>query len=68
MDEIFIERLWRSMKHEAVYLQDIPNGFVAQHIADDWIGFYNRKRPHSVLGGNNTDEAYEGKYELEKAA
>ena len=68
MDNIFIERLWRSLKYEAVYLQDIPDGFAAQRVVDDWIGFYNRQRPHSALGGNTPDEAYRGEHELGKAA
>ncbi len=37
---LFIERLWRSLKQEAVYLHEITNGFQAKRIIDDWIGFY----------------------------
>lgn len=39
MDNIFIERLWRSLKYEAVYLQDIADGFAGQRIIDDWMHF-----------------------------
>lgn len=49
MDNIFIERLRRSLKYEAVYLQDIADGFAAQRIIDDWIHFYRRDRPHTRL-------------------
>ena len=68
MDNIFIERLWRSLKYEAVYLQDIADGFAAQRVVDEWIGFYNRQRPHSGLGGNTPDEVHGGQHELRKAA
>jgi len=45
LDYIFIERLWRSLKQEAVYLGEITDGFQAKRIIDDWIGFYNAERP-----------------------
>ena len=48
-DTIFIERLWRSLKQEAVYLHKITNGFQAKRIIDDWISFYNSERPHTAL-------------------
>jgi putative transposase len=68
MDNIFIERLWRSLKYEAVYLQDIADGFAAQCIIDKWMHFYNRERPHTTLGKATPDEAYREGTELKKAA
>ena len=41
LDNIFIERLWRSLRQEAVYLYEITDGFQAKRIIDDWIGFYH---------------------------
>jgi putative transposase len=41
MDNIFIERLWRSLKYEAVYLNEMTDGFVAERVIGDWIAFYN---------------------------
>ena len=41
MDNIFIERLWRSLKYEAVYLHELTDGFRAERVIGDWIGFYN---------------------------
>ena len=41
MDNIFIERLWRSLKYEAVYLHELTDGFVAERIIGEWIDFYN---------------------------
>ena len=51
MDNVFIERLWRSLKYEAVYLQEMPDGFAARAVIGDWLAFYNRTRPHSALAG-----------------
>jgi len=58
LDNIFIERLWRSLKYEAVYLHEMGDGFAAKRIIGDWIDFYNTKRPHSALDGTTPDMAY----------
>ncbi len=58
MDNIFIERLWRSLKYEAVYLVELTDGFHARRVIDDWMAFYNTERPHSALGGATPNEAY----------
>ena len=58
MDNIFIERLWRSLKYEAVYLHELTDGFKAERVIDEWIGFYNTERPHSALAGQTPAEAY----------
>jgi putative transposase len=58
MDNIFIERLWRSLKYEAVYLHELTDGFVAQRVIGEWIGFYNTARPHSALDGRTPAEVY----------
>ena len=58
MDNIFIERLWRSLKYEAVYLHEMVDGFVAERVIGEWIAFYNTERPHSALGGATPAEAY----------
>jgi putative transposase len=60
MDNIFIERLWRSLKYEAVYLHELIDGFVAERVIGEWIGFYNTERPHSSLGGQTPAEAFSG--------
>ena len=52
-----IERLWRSLKYEAVYLHELTDGFVAQRVIGEWIGFYNTERPHSALAGQTPAEA-----------
>ncbi len=58
MDNIFIERLWRSLKYEAVYLHELSDGFQAQRLISNWFAFYNTQRPHSALAGNTPAEAY----------
>jgi putative transposase len=58
MDNIFIERLWRSLKYEAVYLHELTDGFKAERVIGDWISFYNTERPHSALAGRTPLEAY----------
>ncbi len=58
MDNIFIERLWRSLKYEAIYLHELSDGFAAERVIAEWIGFYNTERPHSSLDGQTPAEAY----------
>ena len=49
LDNVFIERLWRSLKYEAVYLHELADGFEAE--IGTWMTFYSDVRPHSALGG-----------------
>ena len=58
LDNIFIERLWRSLKYEAVYLHELRDGVEAGRIIGSWIDFYNEVRPHSSLGGRTPGETY----------
>ncbi len=58
MDNIFIERLWRSLKYEAVHLHELTDGFKAERVIGEWIDFYNTARPHSTLAGQTPAEAY----------
>lgn len=60
MDNVFIERLWRSLKYECVYLQAFENGVEAREGIGGWIAYYNSDRPHSSLDGQTPDEAYAG--------
>ncbi len=59
MDNIFIERLWRSLRYEAVYLHELSDGFQGQRVISRWIEFYNTQRPHSALDGSTPAEAYQ---------
>ena len=49
MDNVFIERLWRSLKHEEVYLKGYADGQEARAGIAEWVGFYNNGRPHQAL-------------------
>jgi len=50
MDNVFIERLWRSLKYEDIYLKGYADGREARAGIASWIGFYNSRRPHQALG------------------
>ena len=49
MDNVFIERLWRSMKYEDIYLKHYADGREAKAGIAEWIAFYNTRRPHQAL-------------------
>lgn len=58
MDNIIIERLWRSLKYECVYLHAFETGSQARNCIGKWVEQYNQKRPHSSLDGRTPYEAY----------
>ena len=49
IDNVFIERLWRSLKYEDIYLKGYADGHDAKRGIADWITFYNHRRPHQAL-------------------
>jgi putative transposase len=66
LDNIFVERLWRSLKYECVYLHAWSGGSEARAGIGWWIEFYNNRRPHTALGGRTPDAAYWFGKETEK--
>lgn len=68
LDNIFIERLWRSLKQEAVYLEEIQDGFQARRVIKDRVTFYNSERAHCALDRQTPDDAYWAGSEKQKAA
>jgi putative transposase len=58
MDNVFIERLWRSLKYECVYLQAFESGVEAKRKIGEWMEYYNTKRPHSTFGEKTPFEVY----------
>ena len=60
LDNIFIERLWRSLKYEAVYLHDLADARDAERIIGSWFRFYGESRPHSSLGGRTPGGVHRG--------
>jgi putative transposase len=59
-DNVFVERLWRSVKYEEVYLRAYDNVSEARSSIARYFGFYNGRRPHSSLDRQTPDRAYFG--------
>ena len=59
-DNVFVERLWRSVKYEEVYLRAYGSVGEARASIGRYLEFYNRKRPHSSLDARTPDQAYFG--------
>jgi putative transposase len=57
-DNVFVERLWRSVKYEEVYLKAYDTASEARASIGRYLDFYNRRRPHSSLDGTTPDHAY----------
>jgi putative transposase len=57
-DNVFVERLWRSVKYEEVYLRAYDSVGAARASLGRYLDFYNRKRPHSSLDARTPDRAY----------
>jgi putative transposase len=60
MDNVFIERLWRSVKWECVYLREFETGSQVRKALGDWFAFYNERRPHSAFDGQRPLDVYRG--------
>ena len=63
IDNRMIERLWRSLKYECIYLNAFETGSLARTGIGKWLTYYNSERPHSTHGILTPDEAYERKIE-----
>ena len=67
IDNIAIERFWRSLKYEEVYLNDYSNKKEAKKGIDEYIVEYNEKRLHSSIGYRTPNEVY-CNYDLKEVA
>jgi putative transposase len=67
-DNVFVERLWRSVKYEEVYLRAHDSVSEARASIGRYLDFYNRRRPHASLDGITPDQAYFDKLPLRAAA
>jgi putative transposase len=57
-DNVFVERLWRSVKYEEVYLRAYDTVAQARRLIGRYLDFFNSKRPHSSLGAQTPDHTY----------
>ena len=58
LDNVFVERLWRSLKYECVYLHAWSGGREARDGIGHWMAFYNQRRPHAAHDGRTPDAVY----------
>jgi putative transposase len=68
IDNVFVERLWKSVKYEHVYLHAYESVAEARQQLTRYFTFYNTRRPHTSLGGMTPDTAYFGKRATKSAA
>jgi len=67
-DNVFVERLWKSVKYEEIYLHAYDTVSHARAGIEKYFLFYNQRRPHSEHGGDTPDSMYFGNLELCQAA
>ncbi len=67
-DNVFVERLWRSVKYEEVYLHAYDSVSEARSSIGRYLDFYNGRRPHSSLDGTTPNQAYFNSLPLRVAA
>ena len=58
IDNVFIERLWRTLKYDHLYLNPAENGAACRAGITDYLHYYNKERPHSSLDDQTPDEVY----------
>jgi putative transposase len=63
MDNVFIERLWRSVKYEDIYIKEYGTVLALRNGLRVYFKFYNDERPHQSFGINTPSEVYAGLYE-----
>ena len=63
LDNIFIERLWRTLKYECVYLYAWEAGSQARAGVRKWMEFYTHRRPHKARGGGPPAVVYSLRFE-----
>jgi putative transposase len=58
IDNVFIERLWRTLKYDHIYLNPADNGTACRDGINEYLNYYNQERPHSSLNDQTPDEVY----------
>lgn len=59
LDNVFVERLWRSLKYEEIYLNDYQSGAELRLGLERYFKFYNQERPHSALAGRTPSQVHD---------
>lgn len=67
-DNVFVERIWKSIKYEEVYLHAYPSVSEARESIGRYLKFYNSTRPHSSLKALTPDQVYFNRLPQSKAA
>ena len=57
-DNIFIERLWRSLKYELIYIKAFENGQELTQEVEQWFNWYNQVRPHQRSNYSTPNQVY----------
>ena len=68
VDNVFVERLWKSVKYEEVYLHAYESVPQARQGLECYFRFYKQRRPHSSLDGKTSDQVYLDSLSLQRAA
>jgi putative transposase len=68
LDNVFVERLWRSLKYEEVYLHAYDGGTAARRGIGGYFHFFNEERPHTALGHRTPMEVYRASLQLQRRA
>jgi putative transposase len=58
LDNVFIERLWRTLKYDHIYLSPADSGTTCREGISAFLNYYNQERPHSSLNDQTPDEVY----------
>ena len=58
VDNVFIERVWKSLKYECIYLNEFDSVLQLKQAIEDWFDFYNNIRPHSAFDGKSPLQIY----------
>ena len=67
LDNVFIERLWRSLKYELIYPGDFQNGSTLLAALTDYFNFYNYQRPHQALNYQTPADLFPHQHKRKKS-
>jgi putative transposase len=68
LDNVFIERLWCTLKYDHIYLNSADSGTTCREEISEFLNYYNQERPHSSLNDQTPDEVYYQTHSNQRAA